>query len=73
MVDIGAGFLVARAPEDAKNILSRRIGYLKANTDSLMKVITSRQGNLAAIRDTILERRQQQQQQQGGATSSSSN
>ncbi len=59
LVDIGAGFFVGRSAADAKDILNRKVAYLKANTDSLMKVISSRQNNLAAIRDVISSRQQQ--------------
>jgi prefoldin alpha subunit len=46
LVDVGAGFFVGRSAVDAKEILNRKVAYLKANTDSLMKVITVRQNNL---------------------------
>ncbi len=56
LVDIGAGFLVGRAPDDARGILGRKVGYLKANTESLAKVIATRENNLAAIREVMMER-----------------
>jgi prefoldin alpha subunit len=57
IVDIGAGYLVGRSPADAKEILTRKGTYIKANTDSLMKVINMKQGNLTTVREVIAERK----------------
>jgi prefoldin alpha subunit len=67
LVDVGAGFFVGRSAVDAKEILNRKVAYLKANTDSLMKVITVRQNNLNALREEIDERKAQQGIVQGSA------
>jgi hypothetical protein len=58
LVDVGAGFFVGRSAGDAKEFLNRKVAYLKANTESLTKVIGVRQNNLVALREEIMERKQ---------------
>ncbi len=57
LVDIGTSFFVGKTVADAKELLLRKAALLRANTDTLYRVIHEKRGNLDTVQEE-LQRRQ---------------
>jgi len=67
LVDIGTGFFVGKRAGEAREVLLKKASLLKANTDSLQKILQQKQANLDTVNEVLLQKKflaQQQQQQQ---------
>ncbi len=53
LVDIGTSFFVGKSAADAAELLQKKATLLKANTDSLYKVIVEKRGNLDVVQETL--------------------
>ena len=63
LVDIGTSYFVGKSAADASALLAKKAALLKANTDSLYKVIVEKRENLDAITEELESRQQAAQAQ----------
>lgn len=49
LVDIGTNFIVGKSAKEADQIFQKKIVFLKSNTESLLKIINDKKGDLGKL------------------------
>jgi len=61
LVDIGTSFYVGKTPAAANELLARKAALLKANTDTLYRVILEKRDNLEVVARTLEQKQAAEQ------------
>jgi prefoldin alpha subunit len=49
LVDVGTNFIVGKSPKDAHETFQKKIAYLKTSTETLVRIINDKRGDLGRL------------------------